>query len=342
MFLALSSDQSGGYVDVVDEVVETPDTEPVAESTETEAVDAGSDILDVVDDTPNETQDTASSLDEGLVKTWKEMGYPEGMLSDFQSDDELRRSMAAQDAMALAPIRQKRGQVAEPPVTPGQPAPKLTDELPAATQAAKTFEKLKLNLEGWDEDAAAALNSLNDHYASALEKMEAELRQRDERYSTLEQTLTSQQQRQLQEQAAQEDRAIESWFGELGDDYAEMFGKGSLAQLTPEIAAVRIDVVNDAFELAQLDAKLGRPPQDLTSLLSRALHSRFPEKQSEITRKQIAESVQSRRKQAISRPSSRNGKPVTGRDKAIQRVNSFFKTRGSDVPADDDTADHLL
>jgi hypothetical protein len=353
MFLALSADEQAGQVEseeVVAPVEEVAESEsPLQDPNEEVAVEDDASYFDAdAEDTeePAETPE-ATALDESLTKTWKDMGYPEEMLKDFQNDDELRRSLATQDALALAPIRQKRAQAATPPATSGQPTPTPTEEKPAETAASKRFEKFKLDIDTseWDEDAVKVISGLNDHYAAMLDKLDQELQQRDERYSTLEQTFQQQQSRLQQEQFAQEERAIESWFGSLNPEYADTFGQGALTALAPDSEAVkaRLELVADADALAELDAKMGRPVQDWNARLTRALLSRFPDKTKEITRKEIAQQVQQRRKQNIARPSSRNGKALTGTDKAIERNRNYWKSRGVDVPrADRDEASESL
>ncbi len=351
MFLALDAEESGGteYVDdaPVAEQADEQNIQVTGDGAYSEAEETASEPDDVVDaggEEIIEADPETPSLDEALVSQWNQMGYPAEALGQFNSDDELRRAMAVHDAMALAPIRQKRGQAPpqHQPENAGQQQPPPTE----GQTPAKLFEKLALNLEGWDPEAVKAINAINDHYGSALERVEAELRQRDERYSALEKTYAQQQYAAQQQQLAQENQQIESWFTSLGEEFADTFGKGEYGKFAPDSAELkaRMELVQEAEALAAVDERLGRPPQEWKSLLNRALNSRYADKTKEIARKEIAQQVQERRKQSIARPSSRNGKPVTGVDKAIQRNRNFWKAAGHVVQeADsDNSADSLL
>lgn len=350
MFLALDAEEAGGteFVEdttpeVVEEVAEQA-AEPVQETFEAndDYVEAEADPVE--SEEIIEADPEPSAIDETLAATWKSMGYPEEMLGEFSSNEELRRAMAAQDAMVLSASRQRRTQAApqQPPVNPGlDPTKAEGQEAPA-----KLFEKLNLNLEGWDEEAVKAINAINDHYSSALERVEAELRQRDERYSVLENVHVSQAQAAQQQQIDQDNREIDQWFTGLEEGLADTFGVGEFVKLKSDSAeiAARMDLVREAETLREVDAQLGRPPQKWTMLLERALHSRQPHKVKELARKEIAQQVKKRQSQSLARPSSRNGKPSSGVDKAIERNRNFWKRAGHAVPDSDgdDTAESLL
>lgn len=282
-------------------------------------------------------------FDDGLLAEAARYGFTKAEAEAFASPAALQRAMTAIDRRELA---QARGEQAAPkdgaaapaaapapakpaaPATPAAPAP-----APGATAAgaAAAFEKLKLDLdpEQYDPGFIKIVNGINDHYAGIVNT----LHQSNQAFqSELAQVTQRFKQEEGQRFEQEMDLLIETT---TPAPLKEIFGTGSMRSLVATNAAqakARSEIVGQMLELNALDVKAGRQPSSMQQLFQRALRTLHSDKLEIIARDKVRGEVSERRSQTISRPSSREAKATTPEQKAAQRANEFYKSKGYEVP----------
>lgn len=135
---------------------------------------------------------------------------------------------------------------------------------------------------------------------------------------------------QAQQAWVEFEQKLDGFFTELGDDFKPLFGDGTMRDLKPdsEAAQNRMRVVKLAENLMRGDAAANRPVRDIKRALQSGLRGEFTEHVEKTQRRQLSKEVEKRRKQAIARPTQRQGRPLSAVERAAAYVDGFIKERG--------------
>jgi hypothetical protein len=247
--------------------------------------------------------------------------------------ESLRLTMLAMDRQAAAWGEKQLGlgEQQPPPADTARQEPPPKEQPPTKEQAAESLVekfKLEINPDEWDADVAKALNGVNDHYYSLVNKQQSELKElRDALVNTHDyvQFITSQSQ---QAEAAQVEQELDTFFDSLGDEFGEVYGKGPIRQLSESAPqrAKRIEFVQKMRALEYADANTpNRRPMARKEMLGRVQAFLHPDILKQTARKEIESKVKARSQQSLERPSGKNGKAATRRERAIAYAEEHSK-----------------
>lgn len=314
---ALSSDREAASFDFTPP--EKSEAEPQFVDPDEEAApldDAGES-----EESPPESGDTEvdasaeSPFDAELISAAERHGYTPEQLKGFGTPAALQLHLAGLDRQAIA---WGKSQLGEPAA-----AEQAATEPQTATQTRQAaLEKLKLELDpdAWDEGAIKTFNGINDHYHELVSKQQAELdEQRDFMVAMHEQfsQLTGQ---AKQAEAVQVERELDTFFESLGDEYGELYGKGTIRSLPQDSTAVkeRREFYREMRALELADAHQNRPPMARAEMQKRVLASLHPDKIEQSVRHKLTQKIGERKSQTIARPAGKHTKPQTEDEKALQ------------------------
>jgi hypothetical protein len=178
------------------------------------------------------------------------------------------------------------------------------------------FKGLDLDPAVWTEEFVSQMKGLDGHYRNEI--------------ATLKQTVAALLQEREQSRAEAFISNVDSWIDQLGEEYVPVFGKGNvrtIAKGSPEHAKrselVQImDILTDGLQ------RRGFPVPSEKELFTRAVRQVAGDRAESIARKKVEAQTRNTKGQFVARPSQREGKPLTGREKAEARVAQFFKEKG--------------
>lgn len=289
-------------------------------------------------------------LDQGLLADASFYGFTEEDARAFESPERLTAAMAALDRRMLRdygqPQQTPQGQV--PPQAAGfspaqqQPVAPVTGQPPAQAQSGFDLSKYK---DLFDEDTHKVLSELQGHTQSELNRLqslaESKIAEQQAAYERLEQTVRFMEQQAVLAQGQRFEAEMDDQFETIAKDYGDIFGKGPIRELPPEVKGKRQELAAYMTQLEQIDLQVGRPPVPMKQNFQRALRVLYGDRQAKAIRNQVAREVETRRSQQISRPTARTSAPINPLDAAARRADEIYKAKGFDVPTGDDFSDGI-
>jgi uncharacterized protein YqeY len=209
---------------------------------------------------------------------------------------------------------------AQEPVRPATPSPE-TVVVPEETADFKEFQLPADKMDILDEDLQDVLRNMNEHYQQELKSLRASVSQREVNLAR----------QQEENEEVQFDKAVQ----QLGDDWQDMFGEGSGADLarvghSDPVAMTNFNHRALLFEtveaVREVNAKQGYKPMSLEQEIHWALMQRYPDKfQQIISGSSSKGSVQ--RGVTASRPTQRKTPPKSQNAKVLADVNAMLQKR---------------
>ena len=218
--------------------------------------------------------------------------------------------------------------VATPPPQPAAPAPATKPPL---------VEPFKLEEpEEWDATTRKLVEDMNAHWAKQIEKHAQQVMQVQQ---LLIGTLEMERQRAEQEYVNRFDQMCES----LGEDWADVLGKGSGRKLDPRSTEYQNRVKLDQAMMAVAGAmrQAGHRPLAQDQLFKRSLQFAFPDKFEATIRARLLGQALQRQAQFTIPPTGRTGKAMTPDERAQAAVRKFLADRGEPVPTLEEGPDEV-
>jgi hypothetical protein len=242
--------------------------------------------------------DKKSAISAELVQRAIRLGFDQDELSGFKSDATLSRVLDAMESRASGNQSTQDGN---------------TD---AGKQDDDTF-KLELG-DDYTDDFKDKMQKMNEFYASKLKSVRDEL-------STARQELNR---IQGMEYVREFDASIKS----LGDDWQDVFGKGSGQKLDPKGSQYKNRVkLDEEMSIIALGRKqMGKPPLNKAELFQRALQSAFSDKIKSIETAKMQKALKDRSRRSASRPTNRQTKPMTADEELLAIQTEFDRKMAED------------
>lgn len=286
--------------------------------------------------------------------------FPEQLLSDAGLTAEAARQQfgtpAALEAAVSFHLQQVIHAGRQRPQTPPQPA-----QLPAGLQGVSpdqqppqstlpAGQQAGLPTKGWYKPFAEVVKSMKDHdgdpvYADEtirlIEAMDAHNASQFDALTNALGPLVMRTYQGVQQFAAerasqaveQHYRAMEQRFAELGDEWADTFGKGDARALIQDDASnpcvqARIKVAETMEAIKQGRAKLGLQSLDDDTLFQQALRADFHSKLQDLHQRGIQDKRAGRNNLRTMRPTQRKTPSRTQNERTLQAVERMLQQRG--------------
>lgn len=234
----------------------------------------------------------------------------------------------AQGGVGMQPWQQQQQGWNNPPVQqqPGQQRQLPPGQGQYQQQAAQPGQfDLSKYKDLFDEDTTRVLGELHGSFQGELARQQAVIEQ-------LNNTLAAFQEEAAFQQGQRFESEMDTLFDGISKDYSDLFGKGPIRELSPDLQKSRQELVAYMEHLKQVDRQIGRsPPADKVNF-GRALRAMYGERQAKAIRNQISEEVASRRSQGVNRPTARTAAPLDPLEAAARRADELYRSRGFDVP----------
>lgn len=232
-------------------------------------------------------------------------------------------AQAAQVAEAAQPTEQglyRRTAPATPTpqAIPAQPAPE-----PEGDADFKAFQLPADKRDLLDEELLVVLDEMNQHYQNELKSIRSSIGSREADIAR----------QQAQEEEAQFDQAVQA----LGDEWKDVFGEGSGADLARAGQSDPVAMTNfnhrallfEAVEaVREVNAKQGYKPMTPEQEIQWALMQRYPDKFQQIVSGSSNGSSGRRRGVTASRPTQRATPPKGQNEKVLADVNAMLNKKG--------------
>jgi hypothetical protein len=229
-----------------------------------------------------------------------------------------RGQLLAPDAQT-SDVYQRPEQQQPVPQSPAQPAPEPQPE----DEEFKAFQLPPEKLEMLDEDLQAVLRDMNEHYHQEVKSLRSSVGQREEDL--------------VRQQQMKEVEAFDDAVQALGDDWQDVFGEGTGAELARNgnrdpVAMTNFNHRSMLFEAVQsvreVNAKRGFKEMDLNQEMQFALMQRYPDKfQQTISGNSKTSTGSSPRRATASRPTQRKNPPASKSDKTVADVDAMLRKR---------------
>lgn len=317
---------------VVEAVVETPvetpaveprkptleeiyDVEPPPKETADPKVDTGdaNSAEDDKDEQPDsDVQDTAPQIDAELLAqaaAWRISPEAARALGEAGLSREINR-LWAQQAVRDSQYRQQ------------QQVPATKQEEDALAKALKEIEE---DPDGYDDKVKAVLKG-----------MYSEIQQQRQVLQSTHQELAYRRQAEEEVQYRKETEEFDRLF--TGIEAPELFGNGGYfdGKTTDEQMTNRFIVARQVKAAVDSYAEFGKKPPELSELFRRVVESQFPDKIQTQSQRTLAEQLESRKGQSLSRPTPRKAPPRTNEERAVAAVREKMREQGREMSADDD------
>lgn len=297
-------EQSTPITEQIPAAVENP--APVADAVDKSGVDGG----------PDET----SGIDEGLADLARSRGFNP---DKWQDADALERAITEQDRVYAHHLNLAAQQF-QVPAQP--PAPAAQTPAQQAARAKLNFKEL-LPESDYDDKIRDALAKVYDDLASQNAELQARLASYDKHGEKLQEFETFRQEaiaRQQQQESIQLETRLDGYFDKLGKEWEDVFGKGAMRSLPPRSvhSANRNAFVAALKQIEFIDQHNG-VTQNPAVQEKRALSMAFGDQLPTIERRKLALQANQRRNGALSRPASKNGKPLAPEALALARVSEW-------------------
>lgn len=123
---------------------------------------------------------------------------------------------------------------------------------------------------------------------------------------------------------------MDSFFNSLGDDYADLVGKGTVNDLAPDSPQFKTRVeVTEAMAALREGYKargLKVPPKEI--LRERAKRLILGDRTQEVARRQVAEQARNAQGQFVARATHREGQELSAIERADKRLDDFYRSKG--------------
>ncbi len=179
--------------------------------------------------------------------------------------------------------------------------------------------KLEFDPAQYEEGTVKVFSSIQDHANQQIVRLQQ-----------MEQVLSHvAEQLQTQHQTAFVER-MDGYFNSLGDEYADLVGKGTIEDLKPDSSQfkTRADITNAMIALRTGYERHGMPVPRETVLRQRATRMVLGERTQELARKKVAEQARNAQGQFLAKPTHREGQQLTGSEKADKRLDEFYRKKG--------------
>jgi hypothetical protein len=242
--------------------------------------------------------DKKSAISAELVQRAIRLGFDQDELSGFKSDATLSRVLDAMESRASGNQSAQDGN---------------TD---SGKQDDDTFN-LELG-DDYTDDFKDKMQKMNEFYASKLKSVRDEL-------STARQELNR---IQGMEYVREFDASIKS----LGDDWQDVFGKGSGQKLDPKGSQYKNRVkLDEEMSIIALGRKqMGKPPLNKAELFQRALQSAFSDKIKSMETAKMQKALKDRSRRSASRPTHRQTKLMTADEELLAIQTEFDRQMAED------------
>lgn len=281
---------------------------PAAEETTTATPEPAAEPAST--DSPAPTEEPGE-FDASLIQEAQSKGFSESDIKSFGDEAGMRAALTAFDRR-MSEIGQQQPQYQQPqapygPQPPQQPQQPQAPQQPQVdpAQAFKPFE-LKLDPETVDENVLSQLTAMNQHYADQSVAMQ----------QAIGSLVNSHQQQAFENEVSQLDNFIKS----LGDEYVELFGKGSTRDMNAQSDQFqnRSRLYDSAKTIESGYMKQNMRAPSLNGLLKGGLRLGFGDKVETIARRGVTNRVNKARATQSHPPTRREGRPVKpGTDEAV-------------------------
>jgi hypothetical protein len=264
-------------------------------------------------------------------------GFTEGELENL-GDEQLLNMLAAMDRRFTAQWGGNQQVQAPPNWQQQQAAPQQpqhpTEPQPGQQQAAEDqdlyhgFQPEKFSLEGLEDqgfepEVVQAFEQLSEHYQNQFQGAARSIQQ-------MEAVIGDMLYERQADQSSEYERAMDGFFGGLGESLQKQYGSGRAAEMDPQSPefSKRMEFANEVNMFLQHAMQTGQPV-DLSQIQQRVLRSRHVNEMDAQTRQGIREEAQARRRQAINRPNvPPTGKSSNLEENAANFANQFYRERG--------------
>lgn len=271
-----------------------------------------------------------------VVKHAAFYGLSEDEARGFGDQDKLYAALAAIDRRLMA-YEQPQHQAPQPvnPATP-YPAGSVPSAQPTSNPAGGfAIDRFDFSpfAEKFDEDTNKAFEALSGHYQKQLEKFVGPFAQQQELLQHLGAAYQQMDEFVAQQEGKRFEQELDSYFEKLGDDYAEVFGKGPISELTDGRAvAARRDFASKMVGLTSVNERFGRGPSKNSDVFQQTLRAYYGGVKENKIREQVRQEVAKRQSQAVAPPTGRTtNTPLDPLRAAAQRANELYRARGFDV-----------
>ena len=301
-----SQDRSQGNKPVVDDGSQQDWMTPLLKQeaafygfTETEAKAFGS---------PELLQAAMAALDRRMVRD----------LGQGQFDG--RQQFAGREFPAGQGAGQQRQDWNTPPAQPG-----FAQQQDRQQQAVPQKFDLSKYKDLFDEDTTKVLGELHSSFQSDFARQQAVIEQLQSQLASMRDEVSASQGQRFEAET-------DAFFDSISKDYGDLFGKGPIRELTPDLQRARQELVAYKTMLDQADWQMGRAPASHTVGMNRAIRALYGERQAQQIRNQVSQQVQARRSQGTARPTARTAERLDPLAAAANRADEIYKSRGFDVP----------
>jgi len=203
---------------------------------------------------------------------------------------------------------------------PSKPDASMADD--AAKAKDDEFALPEFDPELYDEKIVGTIKGMHEFYQKRNAALQARLDRLEGSVSEVDAERA---------EAVKED--FESVLESLGPEFEPAVGKGSRTDLDPksEQMKTRVEIWDKAKEIAAGKAAVGKPIPSRRKLFRMAADEVLADFKNGLKEKGLVAKVESRNRQSVARPSSRQDKKQTGEEKAIARVTQFYKDHSVDV-----------
>ncbi len=266
-------------------------------------------------------------------------GFDEREARLFNTPEGLLAVLTAQDRRTLRnyaqPQQPFQGQV--PPAGYQAPAAPVAP----AQQAPSGFDLAKYK-DTFDPETLKVLGDWDQSLRAELQKRDALLEAQRTQHEQIAQQFQALQFQAEQAEARRAEAELDSQFDSLGQDYEDLFGKGSIRELAPALQAKRQEFAAYMDQLAEMDARAGRNPAPAKLTFQRVLRTMYGDRQEKAIRTQVAQEVAQRKAQQIARPTARTLAPANPLEAAARRADEIYKRAGFEVSSHDDSFDGVI
>lgn len=258
---------------------------------------------------------------------YADYGLTEDVARELDAKGTLGVVMDAIDRRFLAMGEEAlKGETAENATGEEKPETKQPSESNREQKPVEGPLKLTLDPELYNADLVSDLNGFVDH----LNRQHAELSRMTEALAGVMQTTQAHAKSlQTQQEAAFAER-MDVWFNTMGEEYQDLVGKGTVYDMAPTSPQFqkRSEIVRTMEALARGYERVGDAVPGESVLRERAKRLVLGDRAEEVARKKVTAEAREYREQLSEKPSHRVGKPLGGMDKAVRRVEKFYRDKG--------------
>lgn len=264
--------------------------------------------------------DAGSQIAEELRLRAEDLGFTKEEIEAHGEDSQILERVVALAERKLGEMGRKPAPAAGDP-----PKPEAATEKPAekAPPAAGGEFKTELSSDDFDPRLVSEVERIVKHYDGQIVSLKSELKEALDFVRG--------------QQAEVQTREIDTQINSLGEVWHDVLGKGNKSDLDPksEHFANRGKLIDEMNALALAHHQLGRRVPPMDRLMRTAANNLFGDRTREQVRKEIGNTLNKRRAQAIGRPSQRRSASVGDpRKSAIKAVQGILEKSGVETSED--------